>query len=75
LPSLRLTKTRFQETAINIRRERILRVQWGESVCGCTVKDLLPHSWTGMRRACCHHLPTLLRQGSGEGMARCGHVL
>jgi hypothetical protein len=59
-----LRHTSFQETAINIRWESVLRVQWGESVCSCTVKHLLHRSWTGPRRACCHHRHTLLRQGS-----------
>jgi hypothetical protein len=55
-----LMHTSFQETAINIRRESILRVQWGKSVCGCTVKHLLHRSRAGARSACFHHLETLL---------------
>ena len=43
--------TSLQETAINFSRESILRVQWGESVCSCTVKNLLHHSWTDAARA------------------------
>jgi hypothetical protein len=55
-----LRHTSFQETAINIGRENILRVQWGESVCSGTVKHLLHRSWAGPRRARCHHLEALL---------------
>ena len=55
-----LMHTSFQETGINIRRESILRVQWGESVCSCTVKHLLHRSWAGTRSACFHHLGALL---------------
>jgi hypothetical protein len=29
-------------------------------VCSCTVKHLLHRSWTGSRRARCHHLESLL---------------
>ena len=45
----RLTKTRFQETAVNIRREMILKVQWGESMCTCKFKHLPHRSWTVRR--------------------------
>jgi hypothetical protein len=44
LPSPPLTKTSFQVTAINISRESIFRVQWGESIRGCTLKDPLHRS-------------------------------
>jgi hypothetical protein len=46
--------------AINISREDILRVQWGESVWSCPVKHLLHRSWVGPRRTRFHHLEALL---------------
>jgi hypothetical protein len=52
--------TSFQETAINLRWENILRVQWGESGYSRTVKYLLHRSWAGPRRARVYHREALL---------------